>query len=583
MSTANFKKKYFYLFLLLHNLIIYSQENIDTYNKLIEKNFYNNPLQAKKNCFDLLNASISNKDYKNESSAYLYLAALYGNLSEKDSCLYYYEKAILNAKKNKDPKSVLIIKINEANYLLNEYDLESSFTLYEEALNIANEIDNKYMSEYIQLKKGEIYLETGRYNEAISILKKGLLNKSFDKNIVLEIYQNLAKVYLKTTAYKKSLLYSEKGYSLSVGFNSQFEIHFLNQQGMAYLKLKNYQPAEIKLKKALEKSINTSYYEMSRLIRINISKLYTIQNKNYKAIELLNYILKNKENIKIATENKYEIYYLLAENYKVLDDLNSSNRYYILFIEESKNINEKKIKNIELLLESDIDKLKTQKTNLTNQKWFLYLFISFLIVILLLFIIHKIKQVKRNTIKFNTLLEKIKILEEKKIKSKNSEATKIIEFEQYELTESKNNEQSLDKKATCDSEIKIEEDKNQIFIIKNDTIEEILDGLLKLEKRRYFLKQECTLHDVAKKLKTNTAYLSRIVNNELHKSFSAYINELRINYIILELKNNSKLRSYSIKALAKEIGYKSPESFTKYFKIATGISPAVYIKKINRM
>ncbi|THF49527.1 AraC family transcriptional regulator [Flavobacterium supellecticarium] len=120
------------------------------------------------------------------------------------------------------------------------------------------------------------------------------------------------------------------------------------------------------------------------------------------------------------------------------------------------------------------------------------------------------------------------------------------------------------------------------FTITDERINDILEKLKKLEQQKYFLRQDCTLHKVAKKLKTNTAYLSRIVNNELGKSFSNYINELRINYVISELKSNSRLRAYSINAIADEIGYKSPDSFSKYFKEATGISPAVYIRKIEK-
>jgi len=88
---------------------------------------------------------------------------------------------------------------------------------------------------------------------------------------------------------------------------------------------------------------------------------------------------------------------------------------------------------------------------------------------------------------------------------------------------------------------------------------------------------------MAKKLKTNTSYLSKIINNHLDKSFSIYINELRINYAILELKNNKRLRQYSVKAIAEDMGYKNADAFSRYFRAATGISPSVYIKKIDKI
>ncbi|MEO4003968.1 helix-turn-helix transcriptional regulator [Flavobacterium sp. CAU 1735] len=120
------------------------------------------------------------------------------------------------------------------------------------------------------------------------------------------------------------------------------------------------------------------------------------------------------------------------------------------------------------------------------------------------------------------------------------------------------------------------------FVINDKRVNDILIQLAKLEQSKYFLSQDCTLHSVAKKLKTNTTYLSRIINKELGKSFSDYINELRISYVLLELACNKKLRAYSISAIADEIGYKSPDSFSKYFKEVTGISPSAYIRKIEK-
>ena len=142
-------------------------------------------------------------------------------------------------------------------------------------------------------------------------------------------------------------------------------------------------------------------------------------------------------------------------------------------------------------------------------------------------------------------------------------------------------EQDLEKKISRETNEKVAVSNS--YIIKNEKVNEILEKLVALEEKKYFLKQECTLHNVAKKLKTNTSYLSKIVNNELGKNFNTYINELRINYIIIELKNNSKLRSYSVNAIAIEIGYKRPDAFTRSFKEVTGLTPATYIKKVNKL
>ncbi|MEP2277787.1 helix-turn-helix domain-containing protein [Maribacter sp.] len=132
-----------------------------------------------------------------------------------------------------------------------------------------------------------------------------------------------------------------------------------------------------------------------------------------------------------------------------------------------------------------------------------------------------------------------------------------------------------DKKSSVES-------KSISIDIKDEKVEALIDQIKNLEAQGFFLKQKTTLYNTAKKLKTNTSYLSTVINTHLGITFSAFVNEIRINYIINELKINKQLRSYSVKAIAEEIGYKSADSFSKYFKQNTGLSPSSFIKKLNK-
>jgi len=71
-----------------------------------------------------------------------------------------------------------------------------------------------------------------------------------------------------------------------------------------------------------------------------------------------------------------------------------------------------------------------------------------------------------------------------------------------------------------------------------------------------------------------------IINHHKEKNFSNYLNDLRIEYVIKELKTNIVLRKYTIEALANEIGFNSSESFSKAFYRKTGIYPSYYIKRL---
>lgn len=103
------------------------------------------------------------------------------------------------------------------------------------------------------------------------------------------------------------------------------------------------------------------------------------------------------------------------------------------------------------------------------------------------------------------------------------------------------------------------------------------------ENNKDYLKPKITLNKLAKKLNTNSKYLSQIINKFKSKTFSNYINDLRIEYFIEELQdNNTQLKNYTIKAIAQEIGFTSTESFTKAFYKKNGLTVSYFMKKIEK-
>ncbi|WP_290680143.1 helix-turn-helix domain-containing protein [Kordia sp.] len=117
--------------------------------------------------------------------------------------------------------------------------------------------------------------------------------------------------------------------------------------------------------------------------------------------------------------------------------------------------------------------------------------------------------------------------------------------------------------------------------ISDDIILNVMDRLSDFEHTQGYLKP-MTLQKLAKKLKTNPKYLSRIINNHYEKNFSSYINDLRINYVLKELETDTSLRKNTVKALAKKLGFGNTESFAKTFKKHTGVNPSNYLNILNR-
>lgn len=123
---------------------------------------------------------------------------------------------------------------------------------------------------------------------------------------------------------------------------------------------------------------------------------------------------------------------------------------------------------------------------------------------------------------------------------------------------------------------------SQSLNIDPDVVAAVLDKLQGFEEKKGFLKSTITINSLARKLSTNTKYLSKIINTYKGKTFIHYINDLRIEYILQELKVNTTLHRYTILGVAKEASFNSAESFTAAFKKKTGITPSYYIKKLKR-
>ena len=118
--------------------------------------------------------------------------------------------------------------------------------------------------------------------------------------------------------------------------------------------------------------------------------------------------------------------------------------------------------------------------------------------------------------------------------------------------------------------------------ISEDLSQTLLKELEKFEINEHFLVTGITLGTLAKKLKTNSKYLSEVINNHKGKNFAAYLNDLRIDYAIKRLAEDKKFRSYKISSIAEELGYNTEQAFTLAFKKRTGTPLSIYLKEIEK-
>jgi len=144
-----------------------------------------------------------------------------------------------------------------------------------------------------------------------------------------------------------------------------------------------------------------------------------------------------------------------------------------------------------------------------------------------------------------------------------------------------------DLKAHKDSEIHKTEISVSAFEVQSkqnlddELIEKLTLGLKKLEQKEAFLDPNFKLAFVAKKLNTNTAYLSQYFNQVMQKTFSEYTQELRIHYVLQKLVDEPYFRKYTLQAIAEEVGYKDANTLVRVFKKQTGLSPNYYIDQLK--
>lgn len=127
---------------------------------------------------------------------------------------------------------------------------------------------------------------------------------------------------------------------------------------------------------------------------------------------------------------------------------------------------------------------------------------------------------------------------------------------------------------------------SKVLAISEKTEQAVLEKLREFERGDEFTNPNMSLQLLAKRVKTNSKYLSDIINNNKGKNFNAYINDLRINYIVALMQSDKKYLTYKVSYLAEICGFSSHSAFTVVFKSVTDLTPKQFInflkKKIDK-
>ena len=106
-----------------------------------------------------------------------------------------------------------------------------------------------------------------------------------------------------------------------------------------------------------------------------------------------------------------------------------------------------------------------------------------------------------------------------------------------------------------------------------DSLESRIDALM--QTSRAFTKKGLKITDLSQMLATNRTYVSSCINNAKGKTFSEYINDLRLEYAKELMAAHPSMTMSEVADLA---GFSGESSFYRNFKTATGTTPSKWLE-----
>ncbi|WP_126653571.1 helix-turn-helix transcriptional regulator [Chryseobacterium aureum] len=453
----------------------------------------------------------------------------------------------------------------------NEGRYKEALDEYTIAIN-HNRAENKEQFFYINKLIAILKTATEEYQEALPLFlkyyeyekDKTKTNNVDAKNYIASIF-SLANIYTKCKDYKKSIEFADLGLAECKKYNNYSNYSYLLMiKGISLFYVKDYPPSYKILLEVEKGLIHNKDYTNLGVLYYYLGKIkHTTHSENeaigfFKKADSISFTFKSFEPIK---RDGYEI---LIDYYKKKGDLKNQLKYIDNLIHSDSIIavNRKNLSK-EILKKYDTPLLMKEKVGviekLNHQNAWL---IASLMLITLIFIL----VIRKNRKKIKEYERQAKVLSEKPL------ATPVPEKE-------KKNETPITDHPSAHIERKEKAPKSDLS--SNPKFKILIDKIEQFEKTNHFLNKNITLDSLSKEFDTNRDYLSKLVNELKGKNFSQYLNELRINYIVEELKSNEKIRKHTIAAIADDIGYNNAESFTNAFKKITGTLPSYYIKALN--
>ncbi len=549
------------LFLVNFNVIGQNSENIEnyTFDELSDKYYeykFTDSLKAKKFANFYFKKAIKEKDTVNAIDGKYYLSEVHKN----DSIyINYLDSLISKTRSNPNKMYPTYAFLKKGNLFFNNELYNVALKNYILASSNLKKNKNDSLNYLLKIKISTLKNFDHKNSESLKILLECNQYYINNKNKVSDnkhssVLINISILYAKLKKIDSSNIFINKAIEFAYEKNDNFlKGYCYYLKGRCFFEDGAYKKTILNIKKSIPYLIIDENYRNLSLCYSYIAKSYEKLNKKNNALKYHFLVDSLYFKTKIPSKRVKNSFNYISNHYKNKGDLKNQLRYIekLIFVD---SIQEFVGKNLSKTFTEEYDRPKLiaekQKiiSELNNEVSFYKksrVYIGLVLIISLIVVLHQFKKRKKQEQKFENLLLKLKNKKELKIST----------------TDSTKNQKSLPE--TIVSEL----------LSKLDSFEKKADN---------YTNKKLTLSSLAKELETNSNYLSKVINQQKGYNFSTYLRKLRIEYALNLLEKDETIRKYSIDAIAREVGFKNAETFSKAFFKETELNPSYYIKQLDK-
>lgn len=391
-------------------------------------------------------------------------------------------------------------------------------------------------------------------NIHLEIAEKANAQRKLDPNyhaVQSVIYHEMAANLIGHGKYDEAIAQLEKSIASLNKVNNPTGLHnfsyvsILDTYVEAYIYKKDY----IKAREKAEEAIKIEIKNYPELVSTLYSSLGVIEMKedNYeKAFEYLNIARESSEVIPNLLV-QIKVLKALVLYYKQTGDIENS----LFYSDKLTETNRKRTESIEKVTNELLTKMHNSNNKSNFQIYYLIVTVVTLILIAIGIIYFYKFKLKKQHVKYKTLVDSLK-----------------------------NNQKHIENSQKIEiATIKEQPDEHNLMTPETQT--RLIEQLNLLEEKKFFLNKEISLSSLTVELNSNTRYVSYIIKTYKNNDFKNYINELRILYTINLLREEPQYLKYKISYIADIAGFSSHSKFASIFKKVTNLTPSSFIQEVK--